>query len=90
MEDVLPEFLNQCNLKDGWLIGDGSKIYVCDFFLGTLYTDIFNNCYSWISPIEKQTFYSQFPKFEEYGKRFSDLNRSWLDKREKATGKYKF
>ena len=71
---------------EGWLIGDGTKIYLCDFFLGTIYTDIFSNGRSWLSPKERNSISSKFPKFMSYGDRFMLENAPWLDKREKATG----
>ena len=49
-EKVLPEFLTLIEpfCKDGWLIGDGSQIYMCDFVIGSIYTDQFANVDNWM------------------------------------------
>ena len=73
-----------------WLIGDGEKIYVCDFFVGSIYADIFINGDSWISENEKLGFCIKYPKFKNFGERFCHENTAWLDRRVKATGKYNF
>ena len=57
-------------MTDGWLIGDGSKIYMCDFFIGTIYTDVLGNNESWIDAKTRREFLDKAPKFEAYGKRF--------------------
>ena len=42
-EKNLPDFFKKIEefCKEGWLIGDGSKIYMCDFFIASIYTDLF-------------------------------------------------
>ena len=49
--ELLPNFFKLIEeyTKEGWLIGDGSKIYMCDFFIGSIYTDLFVNQSSWMS-----------------------------------------
>ena len=49
-EILLPEFFKKVEefCKEGWLIGDGSKIYMCDFFVASILPDILENKYSWM------------------------------------------
>jgi len=49
--ELLPKFFKSLeeDLKEGWLIGDGSKIYMCDFFIGSIYADLIANPTSWMS-----------------------------------------
>jgi hypothetical protein len=46
---VLPEWLEKMKkfYKEGWVVGDGSKFYMADFYIGTIWTDILNNPGSW-------------------------------------------
>ena len=91
-DNVLPEFLHEISINEieQWLIGDGERIYLCDFFVGAIYADIFSNIKCWISDNEKEYFLMKWPKFKAYGERFNLENKAWLEKREKATGKYTF
>ena len=49
--NLLPNFFKRIEeyCKEGWLIGDGTKIYMCDFFVGSVYTDLFINKTSWMT-----------------------------------------
>ena len=51
VEVGLPEFFKKIEeyCKEGWLIGDGSKIYMCDFYIGSIYSDLFVNKKSWLT-----------------------------------------
>ena len=43
---VLPDFFKAMvpyTSKGGWLVGDGRQIYMCDFFVGQIYTDLVVN-----------------------------------------------
>ena len=67
--------------KDGWLIGDGSKIYMCDFFVGSFYTDSFSNPKSWVPKERKDGYAQKFPNFFAYGARFEAANQEWMKNR---------
>ena len=67
--------------KDGWLIGDGSKIYMCDFFVGSLYTDVFGNPKTWMPKEKRDEYAKKFPNFIAYGARFEAANQEWCKKR---------
>ena len=44
-----------------WMIGDGSKIMMCDFFYGRVFTDLINNPGSMIAKADKDTIIAKFP-----------------------------
>ena len=85
LEEKLPAYLKKVTpyAKEGWLIGDGSKIYFCDFFIGSLYTDCIGNELSWASKDERNKLMAAFPEFAAFGKRYEKLVRPYLDKRNK-------
>ena len=70
----IPEFLRQTEKfygkEEGWCIGDGSIFYICDFFVGSIYTDFFKNPHSWAKQDKKDTILNKYPKFKDYGERF--------------------
>jgi hypothetical protein len=80
---VLPEWLEKMKpyYKEGWVVGDGQKFYMADFYIGTIWTDILNNPGTWIKPEERKVLCDQFPEFVAYGKRFEAENASFLAKR---------
>ena len=47
-----PEWLKKMDehyCGDGWCVGDGSKFYMADLYIGTIWTDIINNPGSWMT-----------------------------------------
>lgn len=64
------------------MIGDGSKIMMCDFYFGHFYGDIIANPRSWMTAQEKVIFKAQFPKFEKFGQMFVHEAQNWLKRRE--------
>jgi hypothetical protein len=83
LSTVLPDYLTAMApyYKEGWVVGDGSKFYMADIYIGTFWTDILNNPGSWIKPEERKVITDQFPDFVAYGKRFEVEMKSFLDKR---------
>lgn len=77
-------------MRDGWLIGDGSKIYMCDFYVGHVYCDLFDNPGSWLKQEDKDRILSAAPNFVAYGKRFIAENKTWLEKRKTVIGLKRF
>ena len=80
---LFPEFLELVEpyCKDGWLIGNGNRIYMCDFYVGSLYTDVLGNKDSYLTHEQKRQILDKAPNFEAYGKRFEQANKTWLKKR---------
>ena len=50
-ERMLPNYFKKIEefCESGWLIGDGSKIYMCDFFVASVYSDLMVNKKSWMT-----------------------------------------
>ena len=51
VEELLPNFFKKIEnyTKEGWVVGDGSKLYMADFFIATIYTDLIDSPSSWMS-----------------------------------------
>ena len=64
------EKLKPYTSKGGWLLGDGSQIYICDFFVGSVYTDVINNPKSNFTWAEREVLMRNAPEFTAFGKRF--------------------
>ena len=71
-----------------WMIGDGSKIYMCDFFWGRVYTDVMANPRSFIEQAHRQNILKACPGFKSFGEKFMQENQNWLKKREVLGQKY--
>ena len=75
---LLPEFFKSLEeeMKEGWLIGDGSKIYMCDFFVGSIYADLIACPTSWMSKQKKllNDLKAACPIYMAYGERFVKEN----------------
>jgi len=67
--------------KEGWVVGDGSKFYMADFYVGTIWTDILNNPKTWMTKAEIKAICDKFPEFVAYGARFDAENKKYLDMR---------
>lgn len=76
--ELLPKFfkLLEEDMKEGWLIGDGSKIYMCDFFVGSIYADLIACPTSWMSKQKKllNDLKAACPIYMAYGERFMKEN----------------
>jgi hypothetical protein len=85
---LIPDFLKKIEepMKEGWLIGDGSKIYFCDFYVGSLYCDLFVNTHAWMEQKDKDRILADAPVFKAYGERFLTENRTWMQKRKIIIG----
>tara|TARA_B110000285_G_C14931853_1_gene517721 strand:- start:167 stop:337 length:171 start_codon:yes stop_codon:yes gene_type:complete len=44
-----------------WMIGDGSKIMMCDFFYGRIFTDLIDSPYSFFEKVDKLDILLHFP-----------------------------
>lgn len=88
-KNLLPNFFKSIEeyTKEGWLIGDGSKIYMCDFFVGSIFTDLMQNETSWMSKEMKKHIMDTCPNYCAYGMRFVEENKTWIDKRNKQFSK---
>ena len=64
------EKLKPYTSKGGWLLGDGRQIYMCDFFVGSVYTDVINNPKSNFTWAEREVLMRNAPEFTAFGKRF--------------------
>ena len=49
------------------MIGDGSKIMMCDFFYGKLYCDNVANPHGFIKAADKKKIIAGCPSFEAFG-----------------------
>ena len=56
---------------------------MCDFFVGTIYSDVLGSPDSWIDAKTRRAMLDKAPKFEAYGKRFVTENQAWINKRVK-------
>ena len=64
---------------------------MCDFFVGSIYCDwIINPHAPWFTSEEKEKLAKEYPEFMEYGKRFVEANKAWMDRRETVGGKWKY
>lgn len=70
------------------MVGDGSKIYMCDFFWGRVYTDLIANPNSFVTQADKDAITKGCPEFVEFGKKFEQENQRWLKKRESLGQKH--
>ena len=52
------------------MVGDGSKLYMCDFFYGRAYTDWIANPKSFISDADKKKILAGCPQFKLFGEKF--------------------
>ena len=84
-EDILPNYFKviEEDCKEGWLIGDGTKIYMCDFFVGSIYADLILNPTSWMPKNYKDSIKKSCPHYVAYGERFVAENKKWMSNREK-------
>ena len=64
------------------MVGDGSKIYMCDFFYGRVYADLIANPYSMITEKDKASILAGCPQFKDFGEKFMQENQRWLKRRE--------
>jgi len=69
------------------MVGDGSKIYMCDFFWGRVYTDLFANPRSFIKA-DCQAIIAGCPAFKDFGEKFCQENQGWLKRREAMGQRY--
>lgn len=63
------------------MIGDGSKIYMCDFFWGRVYADLFYNPNSFLKQEDRDKIIAACPAFKDFGEKFVAENKKWIDKR---------
>ena len=89
--EIMPACLKKVeqHFRDGkWMIGDGSKIYMCDFFWGRVYTDVMANPRSFMEQAHRQNILKACPGFKSFGEKFMQENQNWLKKREVLGQKY--
>ena len=70
VKNVIPDSIRKIEkwLRDDlWMIGDGSRIMMCDFYYGHIYADLIANPKSWITKAEKENLMKMFPKYEKFG-----------------------
>ena len=76
--DKIQEALTKCQaaFRPGkWMIGDGSKIMMCDFFYGRVYTDLMINPGSFISKPDRDAILKKNPEFAQFGEKFTADNQ---------------
>tara|TARA_B110000285_G_scaffold216680_1_gene264198 strand:- start:181 stop:399 length:219 start_codon:yes stop_codon:yes gene_type:complete len=64
------------------MIGDGSKIMMCDFFYGRVYTDLLINPGSLFDQSQRDSMLKMNPEFAQFGEKFTADNQQWLKRRE--------
>ena len=78
-------------VKEGWAIGDGSKMYMADFYIGSIWTDVVyghdlaTGRKSWLgkqAPELMKEWHAKYPEFVAYGKRFEAAIAGYLDTRD--------
>merc|ERR1711998_44050 len=80
-EDKLPKFLKIVDpyaAKGEFLVGP--TMTCCDFWIGGLYANWFNNANSPLQP-DFQKVLTQFPAFKAYGERFCQANAKHIQAR---------
>lgn len=79
-ENLLPNYFKKIEefCQEGWLIGDGSKIYMCDFFVASIYADLFINSKSWMTFDHRENIKAACPVYVAYAERFLAENRTWM------------
>ena len=71
------------------MIGDGSKIYMVDFFYGRVYTDLIINPKSFISQAHRDEIMKGCPAFKTFGEKFAkEIGANWIKKRDALGQKY--
>lgn len=88
----LPKFMEAMTpyVKEGWAIGDGSKMYMADFYIGSIWTDVVygydatTGRKSWLGdhPELMKELHTKYPEFCAYGKRFAEAIKGYLDTRD--------
>jgi hypothetical protein len=89
----LPKFMEAVTpyVKEGWAIGDGSKMYMADFYIGSIWTDVVyghdlaTGRKSWLgtqAPELMKEWHAKYPEFVAYGKRFEAAIAGYLDTRD--------
>ena len=63
------------------MIGDGSKIMMCDFFYGRIFTDLIDSPYSFFDKVDKLDILLHFPLFKSFGEKFKEENKGWINRR---------
>ena len=70
----IQEALTKCKaaFRPGkWMIGDGSKIMMCDFFYGRVYTDLMINPRSMFDKTQRDSMLKKNPEFVQFGEKFT-------------------
>ena len=78
-------------VKEGWAIGDGTKMYMADFYIGSAWTDVLCGKGTWLEehPEYLKNLHAKYPEFVAYGKRFEGACRVYLAWRNDALYKSK-
>jgi len=89
--DVIPSCLKKvehCFREGKWMIGNGDKIYMVDFFWGRVYTDYIANQYCYIEQAHRDAILKGCPAFKTFGDKFMKEQQNWLKKRTALGQKY--
>ena len=83
--DIVTKHIPDClkkveqHFREGkWMVGNGDKIYMCDFFWGRVYTDIIANPKCFINKADRDSIVAGCPAFKTFGEKFMAENHAWL------------
>ena len=80
---------NKAAFREGkWMIGDGEKIMMCDFFWGRIYTDMLNNENSFLTKLDRNEILKEALEFKAFGDKFTEENKLWINRRERMGQEY--